>query len=129
MSKKYIQKAAREGRVAVLPEWLCEGRIVWYWREILCDDELCPDMVGPSCPINDAHRHIGPRSPEALECARLHPVLDSMELWAVSAQFTPRGVVWAFNEDTEISDAWLRLAVFPTKEEALQHRPRRIEYG
>lgn len=129
MGKKYLQAAAREGRVAVLPEWLTEGRTVWYWREILCDDELCPDMVGPSCPMNDAHRHIGPRSPEALACARLHPVLDSMELWSVAAQFTPRGIVWNLNDALEISDTWLRVAVWPTKLAALQHRPGRIEYG
>lgn len=129
MGKKYLQAAAREGRVAVLPAWIQEGRTVWYWRETLCDDDLCPDMVGPSCPMNRMHGAARYGDPEARGCARLHPVLDSMELWSVAAQFTPRGIVWALNEDTEISDAWLRLAVFPSKEEALQHRPRRIEYG
>ena len=129
MSKKYIEKAAREGRVAVLPAWLAEGKTVWYWREVFCEDELCPDMVGPSCPMNRLREHIGPHSPQAIECARLHPTLDSMELWRVSAAFTPRGVVWALNDAYEIPDVWLRMAVFPTKAEALQHRPTRIEYG
>ena len=69
------------------------------------------------------------RSPEALACARLHPVLDSMELFSVSAQFTPRGIVWRLNDAVEISDAWLRSAVWPSKLSALQHRPGRIEYG
>ena len=129
MSKKYIEKAARDGRVAVLPEWLQEGRTIWYWREILCDDELCMDMVSPVCPLNRTREKIRPRDPEAIECARLHPVLDSMELWAVGADFTPRGVVWRLNDDLQIHDVWLRRAVFPTKAEALQHRPGRIEYG
>ena len=129
MSRKYAKKAAREGRVAILPEFLQEGRVVWYWREILCDDELCPDMVGPSCPMNDLHRSVRARSPEALACARLHPVLDSMELFSVLAQFTPRGIVWRLNDAVEISDAWLRSAVWPSKLSALQHRPGRIEYG
>lgn len=129
MSKKYIEKAARDGRVAVLPEWLKEGATVWYWRELLCDDELCPDMVGPSCPMNSLHGRHGPHSPEALECARMHPTLDSMEVRRVTAEFTPQGVTWCINDSFEVPAYWLRRAVFTSKAKALQHRPERIEYG
>ena len=126
MGKKYLQAAARDGRMAVCPEWMAEGRTVWCWRETLCDDELCLDMVGPSCPFNrGAHRG----DPEALRCARMHPVLDSMELWSVGARFTPQGVVWVLNDDREIPDSRLRAAVFPSKQAALFHRPEVIEYG
>ena len=91
MGKKYLQRAAGEGRVAILPEFLQEGREVWYWRETLCDDELCLDMVGPTCPMNRINEHIGPHDPEAIRCAMMHPVLDCMEIWHVTAAFTPRG--------------------------------------
>ena len=128
MGKKYLQTAARDGRVAVCPEHVREGRTVWYWRETLCQDELCMDMVGPSCPMNRM-RGVGPGSPEALRCARMHPVLDSVELWSVGARFTPQGVIWVLNDDREIPDSRLRAAVFPSKQAALYHRPEVIEYG
>ena len=129
MGKKYLQRAAGEGRVAILPEFLQEGRAVWYWRETLCDDELCLDMVGPTCPMNRLNEHIGPHDPEAIRCAMMHPVLDSMEIWHVTAAFTPRGIVWCLNDAVEISDVWLRRSVFPSKVLALANRPEVIAYG
>lgn len=128
VSKKYIEKAARDGRVAVCPEWMTEGKTVWFWRETFCDDELCLDEVGPSCPINSL-RHVRAGDPEARRCARMHPVLESVEIWDVVARFDPRGVLWVINDGYEIRDSVLRGAVFPSRQSALAHRPEVIEYG
>ena len=126
MSKKTIKRAAREGRVAVLPAWLSEGKTVWYWRGTLCGDDLCLDMVGPSCPMNHGAKYF---DREAKDCARCHPVLDHMEIYDVRAVFTPRGIRWAVNDLDDVADIWLRTVFFPTREDALSRRPRRIEYG
>ena len=126
MKKSEMAEAARDLRAAILPPWLREGSTVWYWRETFCDDELCLDMVGPTCPLNAAQR---PDRDAVRRCARMHPVLDSMTVWSVLARFTPQGVVWSINDAVEIRDELLRAAVFPAKEAALRRRPGVIEYG
>ena len=126
MSKKYLERAAREGRVAVQPEWLQEGRTVWIWRSILCDEELCPDSVGSACPLNGKAY---PWSLEARKCARTHPVLDKLDVWSVAAHFEPRGLTWAINDEIIIPDACLREAVWPSERAAKAHRPEAIRYG
>ena len=126
MTKKELAEAARDIRAAILPPWLREGSEIWYWRETFCDDELCLDMVGPSCPVNAMQR---PDRETVLRCARMHPVLDSMTVWSVLARFTPQGIVWSINDAVEIRDGLLYGAVFPSKEAALRCRPGVIEYG
>ena len=128
MSKKYIKEAARDGRVAVLPAWLTEGSKVWIWRECFCDGgDMCPDCVTPACPLNCLKGR--PDAETAARCARNHPQLDSLTVWAVSADFTPGGIFWVINEAYRIRNCFLRAAVSPTKEAALANRPARIEYG
>ena len=127
MSKKCIQKAAGEGRVAVLPEWLQEGRRVWLWRECFCDDgDLCEDSVTPACPLNSFSGR--PDVGTTARCARYHPQLDSTTVWAVSAEFTPKGIFWMINEAYRIRDCFLREAVFPSREAAQARRPEVIAY-
>jgi len=128
MGKKYLERAARDGRVAILPEFCTEGREIWYWRECWCTDgDGCMDMVSSSCPRNALRR---PDADTMARCARHHPVLDRTTIWAVQAEFYRNGgIVWVINDAIFIRDAFLRSAVFPTREEALQHRPEVIEYG
>lgn len=126
MSKKHVKNAARDGRVAVLPGFLQEGREVWYWRELLCQDDLCPDCVSSVCPLNAGYRFT---DPETVKCCRDHPVLDKMEVWSVAAQFTPSGVEWIINDLPGVDDRALRAVYFPSRAEAIRHRPGRIEHG
>ena len=120
-------RAAAEGRLAILPEWMQEGRQIWLWRECFCDGtDLCPDSVTRLCPLNSMRR---PDSETCARCARHHPQLDTATVWAVSAVFEPRGIVWCINEAYEIRDSLLRESVFPSREEALRHRPEEIVYG
>lgn len=125
--KKSIEKAVREGRAAILPGWLAEGKTVWYWRETLCDEELCVDCVSPVCPFNSAS--LAWNDPEVRRCAREHPVLDKMEIYDVRAVFTAKGIFWVVNDGIDVADRLLRAVYFPTREAALARRPRRIEYG
>ena len=120
-------KAFSEDRVAVLPEWLQEGRTVWFWRESYCfDKDLCVGSITPLCPFNSP----GPRDKEKIhQCARRHPVLDSTEIWAVSAIFERTGVSWCINDAYTVKDCLLRGAFFPSRIEALLHRPEEVEYG
>lgn len=111
---------------AELPEWLQEGRTVWYWRVTFCMDELCPDGVSPGCPLNSFNR-ADRATVDA--CSRRHPVLDSMTVWAVLAMFEPGGVRWVINDALEIRDEDLRAAVFPDKKTALKRRPEVVMYG
>lgn len=111
---------------AELPEWLQEGRTVWYWRETYCSDEACLDMVASVCPLNMGLR---PDRDAVAKCARRHPVLDSVTVWAVLAIFEPGGVRWVINDALEIRDEDLRAAVFPDKKTALKRRPEVVMYG
>lgn len=122
MGRKYIEKATREGRVAMLPEWLAEGRTVWIWRENLCDEDGCMDMVSPVCPRN---RGASWDSATAMECARRHPVLESMQIYDVRAVFTRLGVAWSVNDSMLVPDDQLRAVFFPNREAALKNRPER----
>lgn len=126
MSKKYLERAAREQRVAVLPEWLQEGRTVWYWRETLCGDDLCPDSVGVCCPINHS---LSWNDPAVLSCARQHPVLQRTEIWGVLVMFTPRGMQWVINDLAPVDDRYMREVFFASEKEARKRRPREVVYG
>lgn len=125
--KKSMKRAVREDRAAILPPWLAEGRTVWYWRETICDEDGCLDVVSPICPFN-VHSPAW-NDPEVRSCAMEHPVLDKMEVYDVRAVFTRRGISWEVNEGYGVADSVLRQVYFPTREAALAHRPRRIEYG
>ncbi|MBR2699545.1 MAG: hypothetical protein IKE76_13240 [Clostridia bacterium] len=120
-------EALRDGRAAILPEWLQEGRTVWFWRECWCfDKDLCADSVTSACPFNS----LGPRDKEKIhQCARRHPVLDSTEIWAVSAVFERSGVSWCINDAYTVKDCLLRGAFFPSRLDALEHRPEEVAYG
>lgn len=123
MSRRYMERATREGRVALLPEWLQVGRPVWYWRESLCDDDGCPDMVTAACPLNAGAAWI---DEEARECSQRHPVLEKSTVWSACAYFTPRGVEWSVNELPAVADVHLRSAFFRSREEALKFRPKEV---
>ena len=126
MSKRYLMQAAREDRVAVLPASLQVGREVWYWRELLCGDDICPDGVTSSCPLNHG---IPWYDDAARECARQHPSLEHTTIWSVAAYFTPRGIEWAVNDLPAVADCHLRRSFFRTREEAEAMRPGRIVHG
>ena len=123
MSRKYMEKATREGRVALCPEWLQPGQDVWYWRESLCDDDGCPDMVKSVCPMNNGFRWF---DDVARDCACQHPVLEKTTVWSCQAAFTPRGVEWIINDLPAVADYRLRSAFFTTRDAALQARPGRV---
>ena len=123
MSKRYLKQAAADRRLAVCPEWLQHGRTVWYWRECLCLDELCPDSVTTCCPINNGFR---PGDPAALACARQHPQLENTMVWSVCAYFTPRGVEWSVNDLPGVPDHMMRKVFFPCRADALAQRPREV---
>ena len=119
-----MEKAAREGRVALLPEWLQVGREVWYWRECLCGgDDLCADGVTSCCPLNNG---IPWYDEVARDCACQHPILEKTTIWSAAACFTPRGVEWIINELPAVSDYRLRSAFFLTKQAALDSRPGKV---
>lgn len=111
---------------AELPEWLQEGRTVWYWRETYCTGELCTDKLGSGCPMNQTFR---PDRDTVAKCARRHPVLDSLTVWAVLAMFEPGGIRWVINDAIEIRDEALRSAVFPDRKSALKRPPEVVVYG
>ena len=120
MKRKEIDVAVREGRAAILPEWLQPGREVWYWRESLCDEDGCMDMVTVACPINAGfHWH----EEEVRTCARQHPVLEKAEIYSVFASFSERGVEWIVNGLPAVPDWRLRDAFFVSEAEARRHRP------
>lgn len=120
MGKKQLEKADREHRVAVLPGWLTEGRKIWYWRETLCTEDLCPDMVSGACPLN---RGVAWNDQAAVACAIRHPVVERMTVWSVACYFTPRGIEWSINELPAVADRDLRRVFFPTREAAEARRP------
>lgn len=122
MSRKYMEKSAREGRVAVLPEWLQEGRTVWIWRASLCDEDGCMDMVSAVCPVNRGESW-GSRA--AQDCAGRHPVLEAITVFDAAAVFKPDGVLWTINDFPLIRDAELRRVFFPSREAAMKNRPER----
>ena len=123
MSKKYMQQATREGRVALLPEWLQVGRRVWYWRESLCDDDGCPDMVTSSCPLNNGFASC---DEPARDCSQQHPFLEETMVWSAGAYFTPRGIEWVINDLPAVADCRLRSAFFTSRKTALENKPGRI---
>ena len=122
-----IERLISESRLAILPDWLQEGRTVWFWRECYCfDKDLCPDSVTPVCPFNS----MGLRDKEKIrQCARRHPVLDSTEIWSVSAVFERSGVSWCINDAYTVKDCLLRGAFFPSRIDALEHKPEVVAYG
>ena len=83
------------------------------------------DMVNSVCPLNASVRS---DRDAVVKCARRHPVLDSMTVWAVLAMFEPGGVRWIINDGIEIRDELLRAAVFPDKKTALKRRPEVVVY-
>ena len=123
MKRKDMERATREGRVAILPEYLQEGRTVWYWRESLCDEDGCMDMVTSCCPLNHGFKLF---DNVAKECARQHPVLENTDVWSVAAEFTARGVRWVINDWDPVPDDRLLAAYWPSREEALEHKPGRV---
>ena len=126
MSSRYVQKAARENRVAILPAFLTVGTKVWYWRELLCGDDICLDGVTPTCPLNMG---IPWYDDEARECACRHPTLEGTVIWSVGAYFTPRGIEWAVNDLPAVADCHLRSVFFRSREEAEAAKPGRIVNG
>lgn len=128
MEKKNKNKGELPYRAAVLPEWLEEGRTVWFWRDCFCDGtDLCSDSVGPMCPLNSLR---GRPSPEVIgKCARHHPQLDQTVIWAVSAAFEPGKILWTVNEAYTVREEFLRATFFPSREAALARRPEEIVYG
>ena len=123
-----IDELVIQGRAAVLPEWLQEGREIWFWRETYCyEGDLCTDSITPVCPYNRRGRIREPE--EVLQCARRHPLLTKADVWSVSASFEPLGIFWTINECYTVRDNMLRLAFFPTQADALDHKPEVILYG
>lgn len=120
MKRKEIDSAVREGRAAILPEWLQVGRTVWYWRECLCDEDGCMDMVTVACPINAGYHWY---EPEVCRCARQHPVLEKSEIYSVYASFSERGVEWIVNGLPAVPDCLFRESFFVSEIEARRHRP------
>lgn len=108
--------------MAVLPEWLQEGRTVWIWRPCLCDGDGCMDMVSAVCPVNRGESW-GSRG--VRDCARRHPVLEAVTVYDAAAVFKPDGVLWTINDMALIRDGELRRVFFPTREAALKNRPER----
>ena len=120
MKRKEIDVAVREGRAAILPEWLQPGREVWYWRESLCDEDGCLDMVTVACPINAGFRW---HEEEVRSCARQHPVLEKAEIYSVFASWSERGVEWIINGLPAVPDCLFRESFFVSEAEARRHRP------
>lgn len=118
-----MQEAAREGRLGLCPAWLRVGRQIWYWRESLCDDDGCMDMVTSACPLNNG---IAWYEDPARECSRQHPVLEQTTVWSVGCYFTPRGPEWVINDLPAVADVRLRNAFFLTREDAEANRPGRV---
>lgn len=123
MSKKYLERAAADGRLAACPEWLQTGRKVFYWRECLCRDDLCPESVTAACPIN---RGAGELDPIARGCARKHPVLEAADVWSVAVYFTAHGPEWSINDMPAVPDRLVRKIFFATAAEARKARPREV---
>ena len=121
--RKSIKSAVREGRAAFCPEWLQVGRDVWYWRESLCEDDGCPDMVTSSCPLNNG---ICWYEDAARECSRQHPVLEHLTVWGVAAYFTRRGVEWVVNDLPAVADCRLGSAFYTSRAAAEANRPGRV---
>lgn len=123
MKAKEITAAAQDGRLALCPDWLMPGREVWYWRESLCGDDGCPDMVTSCCPLNHG---IAWYEDTARECSQQHPVLEHTTVWSAGAYFTPRGVEWMINDLPAVADVRLLSAFYRTEKEAWAARPGRI---
>lgn len=122
-----IAAAMDERRLAILPEWLQEGRTVWFWRETYCfDGDLCMDSITPVCPFNSAGRA---DREKISQCSRRHPILTKTDVWSVTAAFEPLGIFWTINDCYTVRDDVLRLAFFPTQAAAMDHRPEVILYG
>ena len=127
MGDKLNADAVRDGRAAILPEFLQVGSRVWYWRESLCDEDCCMDMVTAACPLN---RGVKWYEDECRRCAMAHPILEETTVWSVQADFSPvRGVQWIVNGLPGVADSRVRLSFFATGEEAMAHRPKAVEYG
>jgi len=122
-----IESLISQSRLAILPDWLQEGRQVWFWRETYCfDGDLCTDSITPVCPYNGAGRADKER---ILRCARRHPILTKTDVWSVTASFEPLGIFWTINDCYTVRNDVLLRAFFPTQEKALENRPEVILYG
>ena len=122
--KQKLLDADREGRAALCPEWLREGRKVWFWRAAYCLAEgECADRSGSCCPLNNG---CDLQDRAVRGCAAQHPMLESETVWSVAALFRAWGVAWSINDMDPIGDGALAVSVFPTREEALRHRPGRV---
>jgi len=124
MSEKYLKRAAGDGRLAVLPEWLREGCTVWYWRETFCGDEPCI-RADPLCPLNWLEWN----DPQVIDCARRHPRLEQTQVWSVMVMFTRSGMQWVINDLAPVDDRYMRVVFFPSEKEARKHRPQEVVYG
>ncbi len=122
-----VERLIIANRLAILPDWLQEGRTVWFWRETYCfDDDLCMDSITPVCPFNGAGRADRDR---ILQCSRRHPILTKTDVWSVTASFEPLGIFWTINDCYTVRNDVLLGAFFPTQAKALEHKPEVILYG
>jgi len=122
-----IRTLLEENRLAVLPDWLQEGREIWFWRETYCfDGDLCMDSITPVCPYNRSGRA---DRQKIIQCARRHPLLTKTDVWSVTASFEPLGIFWTINECYTVRADLLLSAFFPTQAKALEHRPEVVVYG
>ena len=122
-----IERLISESRLAILPDWLQEGRVVWFWRETYCfDGDLCVDSITPVCPFNGSGRADRDR---ILRCSRRHPILTKTDVWSVTASFEPLGIFWTINDCYTVRNDVLLGAFFPTQAAAMDHRPEVILYG
>ena len=115
------KRASEQGRLALIPGWMQEGKTVFLWDSPTCQDEPCGDKGKLGCPLK---LDDWDTNPVVLRCQRQHPVLRRLELWAIVARFTPRGVVYILNDYYVIPDFDLRRIVFRTEREARLNKPR-----
>lgn len=123
-----IAQAHDDGRVAVLPEWLQEGRTVWWWRQTECLRDLCEDSITATCPLNGMARM--PVSSETVQgCARQHPVLEREVIWSVLCIFKPGERLWVVNDLDPVKEVDLDAAFHPSREAAMRRKPREVRRG
>lgn len=115
---KYKQ-AREEGRLAIIPRWLHQGAVVWFWDSVNCLDERCVDHGKFACPL----RADNETSAVVKRCQRVHPVLRQAEIWSLSAHFTPGAVWYIINEYFQIRAEDLEAVFFKSSREALRHKP------
>ena len=113
-----LEDAVRQGRAAVLPNWLSIGCTVWHWRDCYCGDEICGvDAVTPECPLN---RGVWYWEDEAVRCSHQHQILEHETVFSVQADFTKNGIAWIINENRAVYENDLRAKYYSTREAAEQ---------